>query len=91
MSVKVRIPVPLRRIVGGVREVHAQGDTVEGVIKNLDQEYPGFGERILSEGGELTRFVNVYINGEDIRFREGIATRLEEDDEISIVPAIAGG
>jgi len=61
------------------------------VIRNLDQEHPGFGERILRENGKLTRFVNIYINGEDIRFREGIATRLEEDDELSIVPAIAGG
>ena len=91
MAVKVRVPVPLRRVVGGVREVYAKGDTIEAVIRNLDKEYPGFGERVLRDDGELTRFVNIYVNGEDIRFQEGIATALEDDDELSIVPAIAGG
>ena len=91
MAIKVRIPVPLRRSVGGLKEVFAQGDTVQAVIQKIDQEHPGFGERVLTEAGELTRFVNIYVNGEDIRFREGIITALEEGDEISIVPAIAGG
>lgn len=91
MSVRVRIPVPLRRLVGGAREVEVSNGTVRRAIKELDGRYPGFGGRILDEEGNLHRFINLYVNGEDIRFRAGLATELRDGDELSIVPAIAGG
>ena len=92
MSIRVRIPLPLRRLTGGARELEVSHCTVRTAIEELDGRYPGFAERILDEQGELRRrFVNLYVNGEDIRFLAGLETELQDDDELSIVPAIAGG
>jgi len=90
MAVKVRIPVPLQRLTKGKGEVEGQGMTIIELIKNLDDQYPGIGERI-SEGGKVRRFVNIYVNEEDIRFLKNEVTEIKDGDEVSIVPAIAGG
>jgi len=92
MSVKVKIPTPLRGITGNQDTVRANGATTLGAaIAELDGEYPGLRERLLDDTGELRRFVNVYINGEDVRFLDGVASSLKPGDEVSIVPAVAGG
>jgi len=91
MPIMVRIPTPLRSVTKGTAEVTARGDTVAAVIDHLEQTYPGLRERLLDETGDLRRFVNVYVNQEDIRFLEGQKTALKDGDEVSIVPAIAGG
>ncbi len=91
MSVKVRIPTPLRKITNGSDEVSADGGTITTVIDDLDKNYPGLKERICDEDGKLRRFVNLYVNDEDIRFMSNMETVLKDGDEISIVPAIAGG
>jgi molybdopterin synthase sulfur carrier subunit len=90
MAVKVRIPVPLQRLTQGKEEVEGESGTVIGLIDSLDKKYSGLGERI-SEGGKIRRFVNVYVNEEDIRFLKGEETEVKDGDEVSIVPAIAGG
>ncbi|TAK02953.1 MAG: MoaD/ThiS family protein [Candidatus Manganitrophaceae bacterium] len=89
--IKVRIPTPLRKLTGGQGEVDGEGDNVAALINTLDKEYPGLKERLCDEQGELRRFVNIYINEEDIRFHQGMMTPVKKGDEISIVPAIAGG
>lgn len=89
--IKVRIPTPLRKLTGGQGEVAAEGENVAALINTLDKEYPGLKERLCDEQGELRRFVNIYINEEDIRFHQGILTPVKKGDEVSIVPAIAGG
>ncbi|MFQ5329353.1 MAG: ubiquitin-like small modifier protein 1 [Thermodesulfobacteriota bacterium] len=91
MAVKVRIPTPLRKITNGSDEVSAEGSTITTVIEDLEKSYPGLKERICDEEGKLRRFVNLYVNDEDIRFMSNMETELEDGDEISIVPAIAGG
>ena len=91
MALVVKVPGPLRNLVGGLFEVESSGDSVARVIENLEQNYPGFNERLLEEDGSLRRFVNVFVNGEDIRFLNGLETSDGEDDEISIVTAVAGG
>lgn len=89
--IKVRIPTPLRSLTKGQGEVEAKGATVSEMIDYLNASHPGFKERLCDEKGELRRFVNVYVNEEDIRFLQGKDTPLKEGDEVSIVPAIAGG
>ena len=91
MVVRVRIPTPLRAVTKGAAEVPATADTVEGVIADLERQFPGLRERLVEEGGEIRRFINIYVNEEDIRFLQGAKTALKEGDEVSIVPAIAGG
>ena len=91
MSVKVRVPTPLRKFTQGVDEVNAQGANIKSVVEDLDKNYPGIKERICDETGKIRRFVNVYVNGDDIRFLQNLETSLKEGDNISIVPAIAGG
>ncbi|MFQ5344845.1 MAG: ubiquitin-like small modifier protein 1 [Mariprofundus sp.] len=91
MSVSVRIPTPLRKLTGGADEVSVEGTNVGEVIENLEAAHPGLKERLCDDTGEIRRFVNVYVNDEDVRFLEGRATALKDGDEISIVPAIAGG
>ncbi|HKO46509.1 MAG TPA: MoaD/ThiS family protein [Polyangiaceae bacterium] len=86
----VRIPTPLRTLTGGEDQVQAAGDTVKDVIETLEKNHPGIRERLLDEKG-VRRFVNIYVGDEDIRFLDGLATVLKASDEISIVPAIAGG
>ncbi|MBF0337681.1 MAG: MoaD/ThiS family protein [Candidatus Magnetobacterium sp. LHC-1] len=90
MSVKVRIPTPLQRLTEGKQEVEANPGTVIAIVGELDTRYPGIAERI-SEGGKIRRFVNIYVNEEDIRFLKAEETQVQDGAEISIVPAIAGG
>lgn len=91
MAVKIRIPTPLQGLTNGKEEVTGKaGGTVLELLKDLDIRYPGILERI-SEGDKIRRFVNIYVNEEDIRFLNGEQTVLKDGDEISIIPAIAGG
>ncbi len=91
MSVTVSIPTPLRTLTEGAGEVSLAGDSLTELIDGLETRFPGMRERLLDDGGELRRFVNIFVNGEDVRFLDGLATSLGEGDEISIVPAVAGG
>lgn len=91
MAVQVRIPTPLRRFTDGSEEVAAAGATVGGVIDDLERQYAGIKERLCDEQGQVRRFVNIYVNGDDIRFLSSLDTSLKDGDEVSIVPAIAGG
>jgi molybdopterin synthase sulfur carrier subunit len=91
MSVKVRIPTPLRKLTNELDIVTTDGGTLGAAIDGLESEYPGLKERICDEQGEIRRFVNIYINGEDVRFLSGLQTNLKAGDEVSIVPAVAGG
>lgn len=90
MAVKVKIPVPLQRLTDGKEEVEGEKGTIIKLVEDLDKKYPGLAERI-SEGGKLRRFVNVYVNEEDIRFLDNEETAVNDGDVVSIVPAIAGG
>ncbi len=91
MGVMVRIPTPLRRMTGGADKVELEVDDLSQMIERLEFDYPGFKERLLDEEGELRYFVNIYVNGEDIRFDQGLKTSIKSGDEVSIVPAVAGG
>lgn len=91
MPVTVRIPTPLRSVAKGNAEVQAKGGTVDDVVADLERQFPGMRERLIDEQGGLRRFVNVYVNGEDVRFMDAGKTPLKDGDEVSIVPAIAGG
>lgn len=91
MGVTVRIPTPLRRMTGGADKVELDVADLSQMIDTLESDYPGFKERLLDEDGELRYFVNIYVNGEDIRFDQGLRTSIKSGDEISIVPAVAGG
>ena len=91
MSVTVRIPTPLRRVTNGQDKVSVEEARLDQVIASLDESFPGLKERLCDEQGELRTFVNVYVNGEDVRFLEGLNTDTNAGDEISIVPAVAGG
>ena len=90
MAVKVKIPVPLQRLTQGKEEVEGEAGTVISLVNDLNQKYPGLAERI-SENGKIRRFVNVYVNEEDIRFLKSEDTSVRDGDTVSIVPAIAGG
>jgi sulfur-carrier protein len=90
-SILVRIPTPLRRLTGGHGEVTVEGHSVKDVLDSLERQFPGVKERLYDETGQLRRFVNIYVNDEDIRFAQGLETALKKGDELSIVPAIAGG
>lgn len=90
MAVEVRVPTILRTFTGGEKVVTAEGSSLETVIKDLDTNYPGIGERLLDDSG-LRRFVNVYVNDEDVRFLDGLSTPVSENDSITILPAVAGG
>ncbi len=91
MSVNVKIPTPLRGLTRNQDLVQADGGSLAEAISGLDGSYPGFRERLCDEQGQLRRFVNVYVNGEDVRFLSGLQTPLKQGDEVSIVPAVAGG
>ncbi len=91
MPLLVRIPTPLRTLTKGAAEVQAAGGTVQDLVDDLERQFPGLKERLLDETGELRRFVNIYVNQEDIRFLQSKKTALKDGDEVSIVPAIAGG
>ena len=91
MAAKVRIPAPLRRLTKDQAVVEIEGTTVADLIVNLDKGYPGLKERLCDETGQIRRFINVFVNGEDIRFKDGPKTAVAAGAEVSIVPAIAGG
>ncbi len=91
MAITVRIPTPLRRVTDGQDKVDASGATLREIIDSMESQFPGIKERLCDENGELRNFVNVYVNGEDVRFLEGIDSATGDGDEISIVPAVAGG
>lgn len=91
MSVKVRIPTQLRNLTGGTAEVAVEAGTIGEVLKALDAAHPGLAERLLDDAGRLRRFVNVFVDEEDVRFLAGMDTSVEEGQTISIVPAVAGG
>jgi molybdopterin synthase sulfur carrier subunit len=89
--VKVRIPAPLRGLTKEQDIVQGEGGTLSACIEALEAAFPGLKERICDDGGEIRRFVNIYVNGEDVRFLDGLGTSLKSGDEVSIVPAVAGG
>jgi molybdopterin synthase sulfur carrier subunit len=91
MSVVVKIPTPLRKLTAERDTLSGEGDSLAQIIGNLEASYPGLKERLCDESGELRRFVNIFVNGEDVRFLSGLETPLKPGDEVSIVPAVAGG
>ena len=91
MAAIVRIPTPLRKLTSNQSEVQIEGGTIDTILSNMDSSYPGIKSRICDDAGNIRRFINVYVNEEDIRFLEGPGTSVKDGDKISIVPAIAGG
>ena len=92
MAVRIRIPAPLRSLTAEEAIVTADGaTTLRELVDELEASYPGMRERLCEDDGELRRFVNVFVNGEDVRFLSGLGSALSEGDEVSIVPAVAGG
>ncbi len=91
MSTKVKIPTPLRKLTQNNAEVVAAGGTIRELVEDLEKQFPGFKERMCDDQGELRRFVNVYVGEEDIRFLEGLDTKIPEGEQVSIIPAVAGG
>ena len=91
MSISVRIPTPLRRVTNGQDKADVTGSTLKELIDDLASQFPDIKARICDDEGQLRNFVNVYVNGEDVRFLEGIDTPTKDGDDISIVPAVAGG
>ncbi len=91
MSVMVRIPTPLRRMTGGKDKVEVESGSLTAMVDELEGSYPGMKDRLIDEEGELRYFVNIYLNGEDVRFLDGLDTAMSTGDEVSIVPAVAGG
>lgn len=91
MSIIVNIPTPLRKLTDNQSEVQVEAATVDDLINVLEDAHSGIKEKILDETGEIRRYVNIFVNDEDIRFLDGKATQLNEGDNVSIVPAIAGG
>ena len=91
MSVRVRIPTPLRQATDGASELNLDALDVRAAILELESRFPAIQGRLRDESGALRRFVNLYVNGEDVRFKEGLGTSLKSGDELSIIPAVAGG
>lgn len=91
MAVTVRIPTALRRVTQGQGEVQVEASTIGELIEKLEQEFPGIKERLVDENGEIRKFVNFFVNDEDIRFLQGKDTPLKDGDIVAIIPAIAGG
>jgi molybdopterin converting factor small subunit len=91
MSITVTVPTQLRTLTGGASEVEASGSTVAEVIGALEDQFPGFSRRVLDDSGSIRRFVNVYVNSEDVRFLKGTESEVPERASISIIPAVAGG
>lgn len=90
MAVRVQIPTPMRQHTGGQATVESTGATVQAVLDDLGGKYPGLAQRIL-ENGQVRRFVNVYVNDEDIRYLDNLGTAVKDGDEVAIIPAVAGG
>lgn len=91
MSIAVKVPTILRTYTGGSAEVTVTGATLADAIADLDAQYPGIGARVLDDDGRLRRFVNVYVNDDDVRFLEDLATPTPDGSNVSIIPAVAGG
>ncbi len=91
MPVKVRVPTPLMKLTNNQAEISAEGETIADILNNLESQFAGIKERICEENGTPRRFINIYLNEEDIRFLDGENTKIKDGDEISIIPAIAGG
>ncbi|QGG96458.1 ubiquitin-like small modifier protein 1 [Actinomarinicola tropica] len=91
MSVTVRVPTTLRTLTTGASEVTVEGETLAQVIENLEAAHPGFRERLLDEEGNLRRFVNVFVADDDVRFLDGLDTKVPDGETVSIIPAVAGG
>ena len=91
MSISVRLPTVLRPHAGGESTVAADGDTIADVVRNLVDKFPGIGPNILTDGGDIQKFVNVYVNDEDVRYLEKLDTKVSDGDEVAILPAVAGG
>jgi molybdopterin synthase sulfur carrier subunit len=91
VSVSVRVPTILRPYTQGASEVSVEGSTLSEVLDSLDSSYPGLKARVLDESGELRRFVNVYVDNDDVRFAEGLQTNIKDGGQVSIIPAVAGG
>jgi sulfur-carrier protein len=91
VSVSVRVPTILRAYTQGVSEVSVEGSTLSEVLESLDSSYPGIRSRVLDDSGELRRFVNVYVDNDDVRFAEGLQTNIKDGGQVSIIPAVAGG
>lgn len=91
MSVTIRVPTTLRTLTAGASEVAVEGATVSDVLDQLEGVHPGFKERLLDDEGQLKRFVNLYVADDDVRFRDGLATTVNDGDTVSIIPAVAGG
>jgi len=91
VSVSVRVPTILRPYTQGASEVSVEGSTLSEVLESLDTSYPGIKGRVLDESGELRRFVNVYVDNDDVRFSEGLQTSIKDGGQVSIIPAVAGG
>jgi molybdopterin converting factor small subunit len=87
----VLIPTPLRRLTANQAKVDVPGDTVDALLHNLDEAYPGIGERLLDADGQIKRFINVFVNENEVRTLQGLSTPVAEADKVSIVPAMAGG
>ena len=90
MSVRVHIPTPLRQHTQGQAVVEAQGNNVQALLQNLGEKFPGINQRLF-DNGQVRRFVNVYLNDEDIRYLDNLQTAVKDGDELSIIPAVAGG
>lgn len=91
MAVTVKIPTPLRKLTNGATSVDVEGSTIGAIVESLDGSYPGMKERLVDESGDLRHFVNIYLNGEDVRYLDGLNSSVGDRDELSIVPAVAGG
>ena len=91
MSIKIKIPTPLREITNGESTVISNGENIKDLILNMDKSYSGIYDRLIDSTGEIFGFVNIYVNGEDVKYLEGLSTKLSSNDEITIVPAVAGG
>ncbi|HEV2087302.1 MAG TPA: MoaD/ThiS family protein [Cryptosporangiaceae bacterium] len=91
MAIEVRIPTILRTYTGGQKAVEGAGQTLDALLADLDGKHPGLRARLITDGGALHRFVNVYVNDEDVRFTGALETRLADGDSVTILPAVAGG
>lgn len=91
MGIKVRIPTPLRKLTNGESEVEANGADISELIDDLEKSYPGIKSKLCEENGNVRKFLNIYLNDDDIRFMDSLATEVRDGDNISLIPAIAGG
>lgn len=91
MAVRVKIPTQLRTLTGGRDHIETEGGPIRQILDTLERDHPGLHQRLLEESGELRRFINVYVDGEDVRFLQGLDTEASHGSEVAIIPAVAGG